>query len=166
MEPPTKGRTPLSTIAFTPKEDEEAEDSPPRRGRLVKRRSPEPDARIGGGYRSSSSPSPSKPRTRKAFDVLAKNAQTLKPLKAPQFGPPKKRLAKSEFVEREAVESDEEAGYGFGALKRKDDEEDLDGEDQDATLHELMDDRVMDAETLNEEKVLEKVQSVSGILSA
>ena len=71
-----------------------------------------------------------------------------------------KRLEKSEFVEGEAEESDEDRKFGFGFGGPSKDDDDSDGEDQDQTLTELVDDQQMDADTLNEEKVLEKVKYV------
>ena len=127
-------------------DEEEEENLRPRR---LRRRSSSPEQLRG--YRSSVSPSPVKPRN--AFDLLGHKPARLK---APQFE--KKRLEKNEFIEGEAEESDEDAAFGFGLPKKKDDEEDLDGEDQDRVLEELVDDAHMDDDTLNEEKVMEKVQ--------
>lgn len=71
---------------------------------------------------------------------------------------PKPKMVKSAFVEGEAEESDEDAIFGFGPKVKHDSDEEEDGEDQDATLQELVDDKDMDADTLNEDKVLEKVK--------
>jgi mediator of replication checkpoint protein 1 len=71
----------------------------------------------------------------------------------------KKKLEKSEFVEAEAEESDDDDQFGFGGHKKLDDGEE-DGEDQDKTLEGLVDDAAMDDETLAEELVLEKVKCV------
>ena len=51
-------------------------------------------------------------------------------------------------------------GFGLGRGRKKEDEEEreLDGEDQDGMLVEMLDDKRMSEETLNEEAVLEKVQ--------
>ena len=70
------------------------------------------------------------------------------------------KLERSEFVEAEAEESDEDAAFGFGGLRRREgeEEEEMEGEDQDRVLEELVDDAAMDDATLNEERVLEKVQ--------
>lgn len=134
-----KKRTPLGTLALAMDQDEESDSERPRR--LHKRTSsPEPG-------RSSMSPSPVKRRN--AFDDLLGRRPGR--IQAPKF--PKK----SAFIEGEAEESDEDAGFGFGVIK-KDDEEELDGEDQDKILEELVDDAEMDEDTLNELKVLEKVQ--------
>jgi mediator of replication checkpoint protein 1 len=129
-------------------EEDEDEDGAPRLRRL-RRRSATPDKH--NGYRSSPSPSPAKPRN--AFDMLGRKPERIK---APLFEN-KKRFEKNEFIEGEAEESDEDAAFGFGPAK-KDDEDELDGEDQDRVLEELVDDAAMDADTLNESKVLEKVQ--------
>lgn len=129
------------------------EEETPSRPRRLHRRptSPDDDDDVfgpSGGYRSSPSPSPVK---RSAFDVLGKGKMAALKL-------PKKKLGKSMYVEGEAEESDEDAGYGFGLVRKKDDEEELDGDEQDQILEELVDDAKMDDDTLNEEKVLEKVQ--------
>lgn len=136
----TGPRKPLDTLVL---EDDFESPTVPRARRLFKRNvTPEPMA-----YESSPSPSPKKPLD--VFGVLMK--PRVKPMK---------RLEKSEFVEGEAEESDEERkfGFGFGGPSKGDDESD--GEDQDQTLAELVDDRQMDTETLNEGKVLEKVKYV------
>jgi mediator of replication checkpoint protein 1 len=144
-----KQRQPLGTISLAVEDDEDSDNARPRR---LRKRAATPDSDDGphkGGYRSSPSPSP---KARNAFDVLGH--KPLGKLKAPKFP---KKLEKSAFIEGEAEESDEDAGFGFGLVK-KDDEEELDGDDQDKILEELVDDAHMDEETLNEEKVLEKVQ--------
>lgn len=141
-------RKPLSTLALSAMDEEDDEDETSRPRRLRRRSFTPEDV---GGYRSSPSPSPAK--VRNAFDVLGRKPARLK---APLFA--KKKLEKSEFIEGEAEESDEDAAFGFGLLKKKDDEEELDGEDQDRVLEELVDDAAMDDSTLNEDKVLEKVQ--------
>ena len=146
-----KQRQPLSTLAFAADNEDDSDDGRPRR--LRKRAvTPDSDDDRKGGYRSSMSPGPVK--TRNAFDALGRKPP--EKLKAPKFT--KKRLEKSAFIEGEAEESDEDAGFGFGLIKKKDDEEELDGEEQDKILEELVDDADMDESTLNEEKVLEKVQ--------
>ncbi|KAI0347403.1 hypothetical protein BDW22DRAFT_524268 [Trametopsis cervina] len=143
-------RQPLSTIALSRMtEDEDDEDEEILKPKRLRRRSRTPDQ--AGGYRSSPSPSPVKPRN--AFDVLGRKPVRIK---APLFE--KKRLEKNEFVQGEAEESDEDAAFGFGPAKKKDEEEEADGEDQDRVLEGLVDDATMDDATLNEEKVLEKVQ--------
>ncbi|PIL37226.1 hypothetical protein GSI_00919 [Ganoderma sinense ZZ0214-1] len=86
------------------------------------------------------------PKLRSAFDVLGKRTS-----------PKQKRPIRSDFVEGEAEESDDEAAFGFGARKPDDDEEE-DGEDQDRHLEDLVDDKEMDEKTLAEAAVLEKVR--------
>ncbi|KAF7794524.1 hypothetical protein EIP86_005658 [Pleurotus ostreatoroseus] len=160
-ETPWTKRAPLAPlpVEVTPfvmpgdDEDEMPQSEMPVRGRIMKRAITPED---GSGRDSSPSPSPQggkgKGRARNAFDVLG-----AKPLKALPLHKPKKKLDKSEFIEGEAVESDEEHVFGFGPSK-KDDDEEADGEDQDGVLQELMDDRTMDADTLNEDAVMEKVK--------
>jgi mediator of replication checkpoint protein 1 len=72
----------------------------------------------------------------------------------------KKKLERSEFVEAEAEESDDDDQFGFGGHKKIDDGEEEDGEDQDKTLEGLVDDAEMDDETMAEELVMEKVKCV------
>ena len=98
------------------------------------------------------SPTPHKPKN--AFDMMRQASMHPQRLPALLAG----KTKRSEFIEGEAEESDEDAAFGFGLPKRKDDEEELDGDDQDQILEELVDDAHMDVETLNEERVLEKVQ--------
>lgn len=148
MKSAAKQRQPLGTLALALEDDQEDDSVRPRR--LKKRPStPEASGRKGG-YRSSPSPSPIKRRN--AFDVLGHKPEKLK---APKFA---KKLQKSAFIEGEAEESDEDAGFGFGLVKKKEDDEESDGEEQDKMLEELVDDAAMDDETLAEERVLEKVQ--------
>lgn len=89
------------------------------------------------------------PKLRSAFDILRKRTS-----------PKRKRPMRSEYVEGEAEESDDEATFGFGAKKTEEEEEE-DGEDQDKPLDGLVDDREMDVKTLAEEAVLEKVRYVA-----
>lgn len=100
------------------------------------------------GYRSVS-PSPQKP-IRNAFDVLtgASKAQDVRA---------KQRLEKSKYIEFEAQESDDEDSFGFMG-RRKDNEEEEDGEDQDKTLDTLVDDQEMDPNAVNADLVQEKYQ--------
>lgn len=69
----------------------------------------------------------------------------------------KRRLEKSEFVEAEAQESDDDEMFGLGGRK-KDDGEEEDGEDLDMTLETLVDDQEMDEATVNAQLVQEKYQ--------
>jgi mediator of replication checkpoint protein 1 len=83
-----------------------------------------------------------------AFNVLIANAQK-------DGNRKRRRLERSEFVEGEAVESDDDEMFGFGPHQKKDDEE-SDDEDPNAVVEGLVDDEKMDADTLAEDKVLEK----------
>ena len=68
-----------------------------------------------------------------------------------------KKAVRSEFIEGEAEESDDELAFGFGkAVKKGDDDEEEDGEDQDQPLPDLVDDHEMDKDTLAEDAVKEK----------
>lgn len=97
--------------------------------------------------KSPGSPSVPKPK-RNAFDVLNRAAK----LKAEKL---KRSLERSEFVEAEAQESDDDEMFGFGH-KKVDDGEEEDGEDLDKNLEALVDDRDMDEEVVAEELVREK----------
>ncbi|GJE84413.1 MRC1 domain-containing protein [Phanerochaete sordida] len=138
-----KQRQPLGTIALSMDLGQDSDSERPRR---LHKRASTPEV-----YRSSVSPSPAKGRS--TYDVFGR-----KKIKAPEFDKRKMKLGKSVFVEGEAEESDEDAGFGFGITKKDDEEEEEDGEEQDKILKELVDDAAMDDDTLNELKVLEKVQ--------
>ena len=138
-----KARAPLGTIDL----DEEPQSLRPAR---LFRRAHTPEMEEGG-YRSSPSPSPSRQKassSKNAFNVLMQ--------KKPKI--PRPKMEKSVFVEGEAEESDEDAIFGFGPRIKGASDDEEDGEDQDATLKELVDDKEMDADTLNEGLVLEKVK--------
>ncbi|KAG5726007.1 hypothetical protein E4T56_gene1615 [Termitomyces sp. T112] len=64
---------------------------------------------------------------------------------------------KSEFVEQEAQESDEDEIFGFGP-RQKDNDDEEDGEYLDQTLEILVDDSEMDEKTVAANLVLEKFQ--------
>jgi mediator of replication checkpoint protein 1 len=100
-------------------------------------------------YHSTISPSPSK-RTINAFDKMRLAQEKLAG----------KKLEKSEYVEAEAEESDDDDQFGFGGHRKVDDGEEEDGEDQDKTLEGLVDDAEMDDATMAEELVMEKVKYV------
>lgn len=145
-----KERQPLGTIALALDDDQDSDDGRPRR---LKKRGSTPeldDVHPRGKYRSSTSPSPVKARN--AFEVLGRKQEKLK---APKFT---RKLQKSAYIQGEAEESDEDAGFGFGLINKKDDEEESDGEEQDKMIDGLVDDAVMDDDTLAEEKVYEKVK--------
>lgn len=100
-------------------------------------------------YSQKSPGSPSVPkRKRNAFDVLNSAAKA----KAEKQ---KRPLERSEFVEAEAQESDDDEMFGFGH-KKADDGEEEDGEDLDKNLEALVDDRDMDEDVVAEELVREK----------
>jgi mediator of replication checkpoint protein 1 len=67
---------------------------------------------------------------------------------------------RSEFVEDQAVESDEEDMLGFGGVRKKkggnDDDDDDDEQDADGVVKALVDDADMDELALAKSKVLEK----------
>jgi mediator of replication checkpoint protein 1 len=72
-----------------------------------------------------------------------------------------KAKKRSEFVEDQAVESDEEDMLGFGGMRKKkggndDDEEEDDEHDADGVVKALVDDAQMDEAKLAKLKVLEK----------
>jgi mediator of replication checkpoint protein 1 len=111
------------------------------------------------GQSLSPSPSPTKAKgaaaaaiSRTAFTELMMGAQCDK-IKT-------KTKKRSEFVEDQAIESDEDDMLGFGGVRKKpgeDEEEDEDEEhDADGVVKNLVDDAQMDTSTLAKAKVLEK----------
>lgn len=148
---PMTQRHPLQTLSLSQKSDfEESPDSRPLR-RLRRAGSPTLPASARHGYRSSPSVSPSarKAKPLNAFDVLGKS-------KSKKGDKPTRKLDRSEFVEAEAQESDDDNKYGLRTLRKHDDEEEEDGEDLDKTLEALVDDKEMDEETLAKQRVIEK----------
>ncbi|CCM04803.1 uncharacterized protein FIBRA_06996 [Fibroporia radiculosa] len=123
----------------------ETPNEQPRR-LLKRRRTPPEPTNLDNSRHSSPSPSPTKHRN--AFDVLKQAAH------APTESD--RKLQKSEFIEGEAEESDDDAMIGFGGRRKEDDESD--DESQDATLAELVDDAAMDDKTLGADAVLEKAR--------
>jgi mediator of replication checkpoint protein 1 len=69
-----------------------------------------------------------------------------------------KTKKRSEFVEDQAVESDEEDMLGFGGARRKPDEDEEEDEehDVDGVVKSLVDDAHMDESALAKPKILEK----------
>jgi mediator of replication checkpoint protein 1 len=71
-----------------------------------------------------------------------------------------KAMKRSEFVEDQAIESDEEDMLGFGGVRKKkgvnDDDDDDDEHDADGVIKALVDDAQMDDAKLAKLKVLEK----------
>jgi len=73
----------------------------------------------------------------------------------------KTKTKRSEFVEDQAVEEDEEDMLGFGGVRKKkggndDDDDDDDEHDADGVVKALVDDAHMDEMALAKSKVLEK----------
>ncbi|KAH8118471.1 MRC1-like domain-containing protein [Phellopilus nigrolimitatus] len=144
--PTTTQRLPLSTLSFT---SDTTSPSQHRLSRLVK-----------GKKRSHSPQSESPPedlfisrpalghRTNALIELLkGAKQQTRK----------KKILGRSEFVEGEALESDEDELFGFGGAKKNDEDDESGDDDPDAVVEGLVDDAVMDPEQIAREKVIEKV---------
>ncbi|KAK2466422.1 hypothetical protein APHAL10511_002064 [Amanita phalloides] len=140
-------RHPLSTLSslLAPELSEETTDVP-RERRLIKRCTPSPSRSPVKADRDTPTPAS---RVIKTVETLTQGLQASRREKA------RNKLEKSEFVETEAEESDDDDVFGF--LPKKDEEEDEEnGNDLDQTLKTLVDDRVMDEETLNAPRVLEK----------
>ncbi|KAJ8086201.1 hypothetical protein PM082_005024 [Marasmius tenuissimus] len=138
-------RTPFRDISYTESDfdmpDTTLQDSPSNDGRL--RRLKKRDG------------SPSKHEGQMLPPPLAlSDSFQLKPKKIK--APKEKRPAKSEFVEGEAEESDEERTFGFIKPRDGDDEEDEDDEAQDKSLATLVDDKEMNEDEVNPEAVMEK----------
>lgn len=127
-------------------------DSPAPLQRLTKRGMSPTPLNSNAAYRPSRSPSPSPvKRPANAFDLLGRAAKSERP---------KVKLGKSEFIEAEAQESDDDEMLGFG-FRKKDDGEEEEGEDLDKPLEALVDDQEMDEETAAAQLVMEKFKSVN-----
>lgn len=138
--------------------DSPTQKSPPRRLQRYDRTPPRRPARD-----LPESPVLAEPSGRivNAFDVLANGAQKLKQRRQDEL---KNRPDLAAFLEDEAAESDDEDAFGFAKPKTTDDDENE--EDLDATLHELMDDKEMDQDTIASELVHAKFMFVLFISSA
>ncbi|KAK0453298.1 MRC1-like domain-containing protein [Armillaria borealis] len=129
---PQTQRQALETLEYTP-DLTPSLPSPSRKRRIVKRAvSPSP---LYSASRSSSS-KPQESKTSK----------------------PKVPLRKSEFVEAEAQESDDDEMRGFGLFKGPAADDDEEGQDLDQELPTLVDNTALDEATIAEEKVREKYQ--------
>ncbi|KAH9938582.1 MRC1-like domain-containing protein [Fomitopsis serialis] len=150
FSPRSVTRQPLATIdaVMTNNDDDDDFDAQPRM--RLKRRKISPEKGVPSGSRAGSvSPTPHKPK-----DVFAIMRQaSMHPMKLPALLG--KKAKRSEFIEGEAEESDDDDMRGFGLRKRNDEEEE-DDEAQDQNLQELVDDQEMDQVTLAEDAVLEK----------
>ncbi|KAF8529160.1 hypothetical protein BU17DRAFT_80350 [Hysterangium stoloniferum] len=141
-------RQPLETLSLDPKDDDSTASeglSPlvPRR-RLTKRR---PSAQ------SSPEKSDLPPSARlNAFNIL-KNGAVTEARRAQQSHI---KLTRSEFVEREAQESDDELLAGFGDVRADGDEDEDGDEDLDAVVEGLVDDTALDEKTQAAELVFQK----------
>ncbi|KAF8165077.1 hypothetical protein B0H34DRAFT_687709 [Crassisporium funariophilum] len=138
-------RPPLRTLSFTSPTQRDSPEQPLRR--LRKHKTPSPKSTQ---QHSLGSPKPMITRKPNAFDVLvAANAKANR-----KDEKKRKHQEYSEFFENEAAESDEDDKFGFLKSKMQEDEED--GEDLDKTLDVLMDDKVMDEDTVAADLVHEK----------
>ncbi|KAF8631123.1 hypothetical protein AX15_002470 [Amanita polypyramis BW_CC] len=144
---PTKDseRHPLGTLSLSVSVGLEGPISAPRR-RLVKRSTPTPSRFVT--MRNSNSSTPAPLLTKNVFDTLVQGSKYLARRE-------KHKLGKSEFVESEAEESDDDDVFNF-LPKKNDEDEEEDSNDLDQTLDALVDDRHMDAEMLNAPLVIEK----------
>ncbi|KAL5508121.1 hypothetical protein ACEPAH_5739 [Sanghuangporus vaninii] len=139
--PSTTRRLPLSTLSL---EGDTISPSQQRLARLIKGkgRADSPDDNTLG-----SSPYGS---TSNAFVKMLQAARK-------QSKTEKRKLGKSDFVEGEAIESDEDELFGFGQPAKGDDDE-SDDDNPDVVVENLIDDAGMDDQELAEDKVLEKVK--------
>ena len=154
FSPRSAVRQPLATIdaVMTNNDDDDDFDAHPLL--RLKRRKISPEKSVASGSRgASASPTPHKPRT--VFDVMRQASMHPHKLPALLGG----KTERSEFIEGEAEESDDDEMRGFGLRKRVEEDEE-DDEAQDQTLQELVDDQDMDENTLAEDAVLEKHRSV------
>ncbi|KAH9059332.1 hypothetical protein EDB87DRAFT_1684730 [Lactarius vividus] len=169
---PFAARQPLSTLAETSPVSSVGRE-PLRR---LRRAQTSPEAPVTGSARRyayprgqslspSPSPSPAKAKggagpaammmQRTAFSELMLGAKTAEH----REGEKAKAKKRSEFVEDQAVESDEDDMLGFGGVRKKNgDEEDEEGDehDVDGVVKDLVDDAQMDESALAKAKVLEK----------
>ncbi|KAK0231116.1 hypothetical protein IW262DRAFT_1454024 [Armillaria fumosa] len=129
---PQTQRQVLETLEYTP-DLTPSLPSPSRKRRIVKR-AVSPSPLYGTNGRSSSKPQESK------------------------TSKPKVLLKKSEFVEAEAQESDDDEMRGFGLFKGPTVDDDEEGQDLDQELPSLVDHTALDEATIAEEKVREKYQ--------
>ena len=159
FSPRSAVRQPLATIdaMMTNNDDDDDLDAHPLL--RLKRRKISPEKSIASGSRGASlSPTPHKPKN--AFDMMRQASMHPQRLPALLAG----KTKRSEFIEGEAEESDDDEMRGFGLRKRVEDDEE-DDETQDQTLQELVDDQEMDENTLAEDAVLEKHRSVGTMCS-
>ncbi|KAJ7228971.1 MRC1-like domain-containing protein [Mycena pura] len=139
-------RLPLRTLSLKDVVDSDS-DSPKRSPRRLTRGT---RTWISPPRSTGASPSPLGLRPQNAFAVVRSE-----PLKD-RSSRPKHPLKKSEFIEVEAQESDDDEMVGFG--HKQDDADEEDGEDQDQTLQTLVDDQEMDETTAAADRVIEKFQ--------
>ena len=113
------------------------------------------------GQSLSPSPSPSRVKAKGATAAGGKERMAFELMMgaAAQRDNGKAKIKRSEFVEDQAVESDEEDMLGFGGMRKKggnDDEEEDDEQDADGVVKALVNDAHMDDTELAKSKVLEK----------
>lgn len=155
FSPRSAVRQPLATIdALMTDNDDDDDDEDAHPLMRLKRRKISPEKSVASGSRGGSvSPTPHKAKN--AFVMMRQASMHPRKLPALLGG----KTKRSEFIEGEAEESDDDEMRGFGLRKRVEDE-DEDDEAQDQTLQALVDDQAMDENTLAEDAVLEKHRSV------
>ena len=161
--PSSVGREPLrrlrraQTSPEVPVTASERRYAYPRGQSLSPSPSPSP-ARAKGG----ATPTPMMMQGRTAFSELMLGAK----LAVHRDAEKAKAKKRSEFVEDQAVESDEDDMLGFGGVRKKNgDEDDEDDEhDADGVIKDLVDDAQMDEAALAKSKVLEKHLCVRSLL--
>jgi len=122
-EPQSSTRHPLRTISLS---DDVDFGSPARLNRLRERATTPTSPLLGADYKTSPSHSPSVARPVNVFDEMKRAAKA-------RAERPKRKLERSEFIEQEAQESDDDEMFGFGP-REKDKDDEGDGEDLDKTL--------------------------------
>lgn len=107
---------------------------------------------------------PNSPKAFNAFDIM-QQAQQIGPTAssselAGEHKKEKKKKERNAFVQDQADESDEEAGFMRGFAKKKDDEEDDDNSDDEGSVKEIFDDAKVDDDLQREQddRVIEKDQ--------
>ena len=146
--PPTTGpRVPLGELSFTSDPEPDLPASPSQASPLGQRLT-----RIRKGKERELSSPEALPVAQEA-NLFAHMMRAAKDKKREEE---RRKLKKSEYVEGEAMESDEDEMFGFAPKQKEADEESDD--DPDEVVENLVDDVAITEEQLARDKVLEKVQ--------
>ncbi|KAH9955546.1 hypothetical protein BC827DRAFT_870099 [Russula dissimulans] len=161
---PLAPRQPLSTLAETSPTSSSVRREPLRRLRRAHTSpdgpAPASERRYGYSRGPSLSPSPSPSRAKTKSAAVRTAFTELMMAGAAAQRDQENAKKRSEFVEDQAVESDEDDMLGFGGMRKNkagnDDEDEDDERDEDGVVKALVDDAHMDDAALAKAKVLEK----------